>query len=337
MSAEQSQQPSPILFFDTVNAYQRSAAIKAAIELELFTAVGEGRTTPQAIAERSGASERGVRILCDYLSVLGFLRKEGGQYRLTQDSAVFLDKNSPAYMGGAIEFLLAPMLMQGFENLTEAVRHGGTPHEGTITPENPIWVRFARGMAAMMAMPAQLMSALVPVEEGRKLKVLDIAAGHGMYGITFAQAHKGAEVVAIDWPNVLEVAKENAAKFGVQDRYSTRPGSAFEVDFGTGYDVVLITNFLHHFDPETCEQLLRKVHAALGDGGRAVTVEFVPEEDRISPPVSAMFSLVMLAGTPHGDAYTFSQLEKMFKSAGFARNELHQLAPSPQQVIISYK
>lgn len=336
MATEQSQ-PSPVLFFDTANAYQRSAAIKAAVELDIFTAIGEGRSTAQAIAERTGASERGVRILCDYLCVAGFLTKEQNGYRLTQDSAVFLDRNSPAYMGGSLEFLLSPMLMQGFENLTEAVRRGGTQHEGTIAPEHPIWVKFARGMAPMMSMPAQLMTALVPVEEGRKLKVLDIAAGHGMYGITFAQQNRGAEVVAVDWPNVLEVAKENAEKFGVHDRYSTLPGSAFEVEFGTGYDIVLITNFLHHFDTETCEKFLKKVHAALKDGGRAVTVEFVPEEDRVSPPTSAMFSLVMLAGTPQGDAYTFSEFEKMFKRAGFARNELRQLAPSPQQVIISYK
>lgn len=335
--AMQQPQPSPVLFFDTANAYQRSAALRAAIELDLFTAIGEGRSDPQAIAERCEASVRGVRILCDYLCVLGFLTKEHNRYRLTQDSAVLLDKNSPAYMGSAIDFLLAPMLMQGFENLTEAVRNGGTPHAGTIAPEHPIWVKFARGMAPMMSMPAQLTTALVPVEEGRKLKVLDIAAGHGMYGITLAQQNKNAEVVAVDWPNVLEVAKENAEKFGVLDRYTTRPGSAFEVEFGTDYDVVLITNFLHHFDAETNEKLLRKIHAALADGGRAVTVEFVPEEDRISPPTSAMFSLVMLAGTPRGDAYTFSEFEEMFKRAGFARNELHQLAPATQQVIISYK
>jgi len=88
---------------------------------------------------------------------------------------------------------------------------------------------------------------------------------------------------------------------------------------------------------KTCETLLRKVHAALVDGGRAVTVEFVPNEDRISPPPSAMFSLVMLGSTPSGDAYTFGEFEKMFADAGFSRSELHQLPPTPQQVIISHK
>lgn len=331
--------PSPILFFDTVNAYQRSAAIKAAVELDVFTAIGEGNRTARSLAERCSASERGLRILCDYLTVAGFLVKDGDGYGLTRDSSVFLDKRSPAYMGSAIEFLLSPMLKESFEHLTEAVRRGGTamPDEGTVTAEHPVWVQFARAMAPMMAMPAQMMSKLIATEPAGKLKVLDIAAGHGMYGIAVAGQHPQAEIVAVDWPNVLEVAKENAAGAGLGDRYSTIPGSAFEVEFGKGYDLVLLTNFLHHFDFETCVSLLKKVHAALSDGGRAVTVEFVPNEDRVSPPPSAMFSLVMLGSTPKGDAYTFKELDEMFKSAGFSRNEFHQLEPTPQQVIISHK
>jgi hypothetical protein len=100
---------------------------------------------------------------------------------------------------------------------------------------------------------------------------------------------------------------------------------------------VLLTNFLHHFDPQTCESLLRKVHASLAEGGRAVTLEFVPNEDRISPRIPAAFSMMMLGSTPSGDAYTFPELERMFKNAGFAHSELHQLPASPQQLIISSK
>jgi cyclopropane fatty-acyl-phospholipid synthase-like methyltransferase len=131
--------------------------------------------------------------------------------------------------------------------------------------------------------------------------------------------------------------KENARNAAVSDRYRTIEGSAFDVEYGSGYDLVLLTNFLHHFDTATCETLLRKVHAALADGGRAVTLEFVPNEDRISPPEAAGFSMMMLGGTPSGDAYTFSELERMFSNAGFARSEIHPLPPSIEQVVISHK
>jgi 2-polyprenyl-3-methyl-5-hydroxy-6-metoxy-1,4-benzoquinol methylase len=339
MSSSPAQQPSPILFFQTINAYQRTEALKAAIELDVFTAIGEGNTTAGKIAQRCEASERGTRILCDFLTIMGFLNKDQNGYSLTQDSAIFLDKRSPAYLGGTIEFMATEKLTDNFKNFAEAVRKGGSTDEegGTVSPDNPIWVRFARGMAPMIAMPAQIMAKLVDPEGNRKQKILDIAAGHGLFGIAFANNNPQAEIVALDWPKVLEVAKENAAKAGVADRYSTLEGSAFEVDFGTGYDVILLTNFLHHFDPPTCEQLLRKVYESLAEGGRAVTLEFVPNEDRISPPDAAAFSVMMLGSTPSGDAYTFSEFEKMFANAGFKRSEIHPLPPSIQQVLISYK
>jgi SAM-dependent methyltransferase len=339
MSTSAAQQPSPVLFFQTINAHQRTEALKAAIELEVFTAIGEGNTTVAEIAKRCQASEKGMRVLCDYLTTMEMLIKQGDRYALTLDSSVFLDKRSPAYLGSATEFLCSPMLTAGFQQMTEAVRKGGTAieGEGTIGPEHPIWVKFARGMAGLMSMPAQMMAKLVDPNADRKLKILDIAAGHGLFGINFATQNKQAEVTALDWKAVLEVAKENAQKAGVAERYSTIEGSAFDVEFGSGYDLVLLTNFLHHFDPPTCETLLRKVHAALADGGRAVTLEFVPNDDRVTPPEVAQFSMVMLVGTPSGDAYTFRELEQMFANAGFSRSTVHELPPTFQQVVISEK
>jgi ubiquinone/menaquinone biosynthesis C-methylase UbiE len=241
-------------------------------------------------------------------------------------------------MGGALEFLLSPMLTGGFEDLASVVRKGGTviPEGGTVAPENPVWVRFARAMMPMMAMPAQAIAELVG-DEGRKLRVLDVAAGHGAFGIAIARRNPNAEIVALNWPNVLEVAKANASSAGVSDRYSVIEGSAFDVEFGGPYDIVLLTNFLHHFDPPTCETLLRKVRAALVEGGRALTLEFVPNEDRVSPRIPASFSMTMLGSTPAGDAYTFAELERMFENAGFARSELRELPASPEKLIVSGK
>ena len=337
--SEQTPQPSPELFFETANAYQRSAALKAAVELGLFTAVAEGSRDARSIAERCGAAERGVRILSDFLVITGFLTKDVGGYGLTQDSAIFLDQRSPAYMGGTMEFLLAPSLLKGFEELAGAVRKGGTvvPEGGTVSVENPVWEKFARAMVPMAAPVAGQLPPLVGARQEGKFKVLDLAAGHGLYGLAFARHNPEAEVVALDWPGVLEVAKEHARAAGVAERYSTIEGDAFGAEFGEGYDVVLLTNFLHHFDPPTCEQLLRKVHAALNEGGAALTLEFVPNEDRVTPPLSAAFSLTMLAGTNGGDAYTYPELERMFSNAGFSSSEAHPLTASPQQAIVSRK
>jgi hypothetical protein len=144
-------------------------------------------------------------------------------------------------------------------------------------------------------------------------------------------------VTALDWASVLAVAEENARTAGVAGRFRKLPGSAFEVDWGRGYDLVLLTNFLHHFDAATCEGIFRRAHAALRPGGRAVTLEFVPEEDRTTPPEAAAFTLVMLATTPAGDVYTFSEYEQMAAAAGFARSELHDLQPAVQRLVISFR
>ncbi len=330
---------SPKLFNQTATAYQQTALIKTALELEVFTAIGEGNDTFESLATRCGTSERGMRILCNSLVAIGFLTKEENRYRLTPDSAMFLNRHSPGYAGDAIEFLASPTFTEAFQNLTAAVRQGSTaiPSEGSLAPDNPVWVKFARGLAPLIALPAQLMVKLVAGDSSQNLKILDLACGHGLFGITFAKHYANAEIVALDWSNVLEVAKENAQTAGVSDRFSTIAGSAFDVDFGSSYDLVLLTNFLHHFDIPKSETLLKKVYSALGEGGRAVTLEFVPNSDRISPPEPVWFSLVMLATTPSGEAYTFGEYEQMFSNAGFKRSELHPLPPTAQQLIISYK
>jgi ubiquinone/menaquinone biosynthesis C-methylase UbiE len=331
------QQPTPERFINTINAYEQTEAMKAAVELEVFTAIAEGNTTAATIAKRCAATERGVRILCDFLTIHGFLNKEGAQYALAPDSALFLNRHSPAYIGAAVEFLLTPRLREGHARLTEAVRRGGTAlGEGTLEPENPDWVKFAQAMMPFMHMPAQIMAAELR-KGGEAHKILDIAAGHGIFGIAAAKQNPAAHIYAADWKNVLEVAQKNAQATGIADRYHLLPGSAFATNFGSGYDLVLIANFLHHFDPPTCTTFMRKVHAALNSGGRAAIAEFVPNPDRVSPPTAAAFSMMMLATTPNGDAYTFAELESIAKSAGFARVELAPPEIGINRLVIAYR
>lgn len=326
-------QVTPERIFMSLSGYQMTAALRAAIELDFFTAIAEGKDDPASIAARCGCAERGARILCDYLTVAKFLSKQDGRYRLVPESQTFLVRTSPAYVGGVADFIARGSLVDAYQTFTDTVRKGGTtmPDEGSVTPEHPMWEEFARSMVAMMMPQAETIARIIGAGEMPSCKVLDIAAGHGLFGITIARHNPRAEVYAVDWQNVLPYAAENAKKMGVGERHHLIPGSAFDVDFGAGYDLVLLTNFFHHFDRETCESLMRKCHAALRDGGRAVTLEFVPNEDRVSPPSAAAFALTMLGSTPSGDAYTFSEFETMFHNAGFARSEAF---PSPPGTII---
>ena len=325
----------PGIVFENLQAHQKTAALRAAIELDIFGAIGKGCHDVSAIARHASASERGTRILCDYLVVSGLLQKMDGRYQHTAASAAFLDPASPHCLASVARFLSLPALLEPYARLADIVRSGRTilEGEGTVEPENPVWVEFAQSMGPMMAPMAGPLGAVVLQGQTSPMRVLDIAAGHGLFGIEIAKQNPQAHVTGLDWAPVLRVALENARKAGVHERYDMLPGSAFDVDFGGPYDAVLLTNFLHHFDVDTCVALLKKVRAVLKPGGCAATLEFVPNEDRVSPPMPAAFSMTMLATTAAGDAYTFRELAEMHARAGFSPASAHPIPMSPHTVV----
>jgi SAM-dependent methyltransferase len=325
----------PDRFIDSVFAYQKTAAVKAAIELDLSSAIGAGADSVESLAAKVDASPRGVRILCDYLTVQELLIKDGKRYRLTPSSSVVLDQRSPAGMSSFVDFLAAPALMQLYvEDPAAFVRNGGSIGLANPAPDHPLWVKFARAMVPFMAPVAQGIATEVARWPSPPRKVLDVAAGHGLFGIAIGKAVPAARIVGLHWRPVLEVALENARLAGLETRYDTLAGSAFDVEWGTDYDLVLIPNFLHHFDRQGCVGLLERARRALAPGGAVLVVEMVPNDDRVSPPFPALFGLVMLASTPKGDACTAQELQEMGRAAGFADSMVQPLPPSPQTMIV---
>jgi 2-polyprenyl-3-methyl-5-hydroxy-6-metoxy-1,4-benzoquinol methylase len=393
--------PNPQPIFEAANGYQNSFLLKAGIDLELFTVIAKGSHSVPEIARATDASERGIRILCDALTILGFLTKAGESYSLTLDSATFLDSRSPAYLGKAFTFLLHSSHVENMVNFASTVRRGGAADNHHLAPDDEIWVDFARGMVPLIMPAAQTIAgylkaaltgrnsplarrvkaflveqlgeeraekasqtsflhALTTLNDGaelatvfeeafkvmasdddlerlRAIRVLDIAAGHGVFGIAVAQQIPSAQIYAVDWPNVLTVAGENAHHSGVSARHYQIKGNAFDVDYGTGYDAVLLTNFLHHFNPATNEVLLRRLYQTLNPGGQLVILEFVPNPDRVTPPIAAMFSVNMLAGTPDGDAFTFAELAAMCANAGFKGARQIPVEATPQSLVVAEK
>lgn len=180
----------PSIIFEIMNGYVKTEALRGVLELELFTHVVAGADTAEALAEKCGASVRGIRILCDYLTVHGLLSKKGDRYEASREAAVFLNRASPMYMGSVTQFMCGPHQMQSFQNIAGVVRKGGTRMGpgGSTEPEHPIWIDFARSMTPMMVPAAEEMAArIIGKAGGAPWRVLDIAAGHGMFGITIAR------------------------------------------------------------------------------------------------------------------------------------------------------
>jgi SAM-dependent methyltransferase len=268
--------------------------------------------------------------------VHGFLEKQGEAYRCTGETAAFLDERSPEYQGAMTTFLNDPGFMRCFEDLIGAVRRGGTvdPGGGTVAAENAVWVEFARAMRANARAFAPSVAETVS-QGGVPQRVLDVAAGHGIYGLELARRHPHCTVVFQDWESVLAVTRAHAQEAGLGARASYLPGDALTVAFPGRFDAILVTNFLHHFGREECARFLAKCRSALAPGGRVAVLEFALSEDRLSPARSAAFDLVMVATTRSGEAYTLSEYDPMFEAAGLERPTRHPLPEGTHVVLVA--
>jgi methylase of polypeptide subunit release factors len=326
------------MIFETLGAFRRTAALKTAIELDLFSAIGNGSATSAELAKRCSASERGIRKLCNNLVVLGFIKAVDDRYVLAPGAAAFLDRHSATWVGTpASEAIAGAPLLAAFGALTEAVRKGGTAldGDGTLAPEHPIWVAFARAMGVPGALFARMLADCLCENAAPPHKILDIAGGHGLYGIEFATREPETKVFAVEWPQVLEVARANAEARGVSGRFNAIPGDASTVEFGSGYDLALITNFLP--DLGSTEDLLKRVRSALIDDGRVALFEIMLNEDRVSPPAAVDLDLALLATTPSGETRTAAQLSQALRRAGFKQVEFRDILRAPGRVAIAYK
>jgi 2-polyprenyl-3-methyl-5-hydroxy-6-metoxy-1,4-benzoquinol methylase len=330
--------PSPNRVLTDMAAFQLSSALRAAISFDLFTAIGEGCDTVAKLAERCNIAPRGARILADYLVMNRYLAKQNDQYQLVPESAYFLDSRSPHFLADPMPFIQAPSVLRDFDELESRVRAGGAPADpANYSGTEELWVSYARHMARNMvpkaeAAAAHVLGMLRPVPP-EPLKVLDLAAGHGHFGLQYARQYPHTHVVAQDAPTVLAVATENARAMGI-DHFSTIPGSVFDADLGSGYDVVVLANLLHFYGEAENIALLTKARQALKPGGIAVIVEFAPDDDRITPGNQGAFALFMLATTADGDTYTVNELMRMSERAGLTDLRAAELVNGGQRLLI---
>ena len=303
------------------------------MELGVFDALGEGSLSSAELAGKAGVPERGMRILCDYLAIQGLIAKSEARYAHTATSAAFLDRRSPVSMAPTLPFMMNNKIMTAFRGLTETIRQGRTSLEEPLAGEEAAeWVLFARSMQPMMAAAAEFIAEIV-LSGGMPARVLDVAASHGLFGFAVVRRAPACELVVQDFPSVLDVTSENARAAGVP--VTLLPGSAFTVELGTGYDVVLVPNFFHHFSVDDNITLMKRFYNAMRPGGRMMILEMVPNEDHLTPPTAASFAMMMLGNTVSGDAYTMAEYGRMLDAANFGQRELMDVPMAPQQLIVA--
>ncbi|HUA33163.1 MAG TPA: methyltransferase [Candidatus Binataceae bacterium] len=329
---------------DTVMAiaqgHTASAALKAAVDLELFTHIAHGLDTAEKLAGKKGTPLRSMRILCNALVSFGMLRKSGGRYELPAAVSAMLVKGSPGYMGGMMAITGSRTLWNELARLSDVVKAGHTLIEtgSAEAADNPFWEDFARGSRLMAQMTGPIIAdTLAPIfGTAGPRRVLDIACGSGFYGISVLKKFPEARLTSVDWAKVLKVAELNARQAGVADRVEFRPADVFNDDLGSGYDLVMAVNIYHHFSPDKCIELSRRLHDAAAPGAHLAMVDMIPDESREKNQFALAFALTMLIWTHEGDTYTLSEYRKILESGGWHDIEFKPVSgPMPSQLIIA--
>lgn len=319
-------------------AYAPPLIISAAVNNKVFDALQRGPKTVEQIKRETGASQRGLRAIMDSLVGLKLLKKDRqSRYSLTKESQAFLVSEKPGTLAGFFGSIL-PVMTSRWLRLSDIV-HDGRPAVAVNqeTEGTQFFSQLVETIIPMSYAGAQKLAEHLNVAKARDgLRIIDLAAGSGIWGIALAQKSPRVRVTAIDWAGMIPTTKRITGKFGVRDRFDFIEGDLLQANFGNGYDIATLGHILHSEGEKRSQQLLKKVFRALKSRGTIAIAEWLVNDDRTKPLPSLMFAVQMLVNTERGDTFSFNQIKKWLEDAGFKK--VRKLdAPGPSPLILAAK
>jgi 3-hydroxy-5-methyl-1-naphthoate 3-O-methyltransferase len=310
-----------------IRGYMPSRCLLTALELDIFTAVGDGADAEQ-IGKKIHANARAIGMLLNALVALGLLLKIGDIYRNTPESARFFVQGSKDNHRNGL--LHIANIWHRWSTLTEAVRRG---RRISIDADNSR--EWTRHFIASMQRNAKDRAPGVVKALGTTgvRRILDLGGGSGAYSIAFAKACPEVQCEILDLPEVVPLTNEYVSGAGVSAQVSIRSGDMLRDDFGSGYDIVMLNAICHMFSEEQNREIFRRAHNALGPHGRLVVQDFILNADKTAPQHAALFSLNMLVGTDAGASHSELEYTQWMKAAGFAEVSRIKL-PGPSDLIV---
>lgn len=295
-----------------IRAFQESRVLLTALELDVFNAVSGGAGAREAAA-RLGADPRATEMLLNALVALGLVQKAGDVYCNSGDAARYFTRGSPD--DARLATLHQVSLWNRWSTLTDCVRSGGSQQQ-EMAARGPDWTEpFIAAMDCNARDRAPEVVRAVGAEAVHRL--LDIGGGSGAYSIAFARANPALRAEILDLEKVVPIARRHIDEAGLAVRVAARPGDLRTGDFGSGYDLVLISAICHMLGPDENRDLFRRSFAALSPGGRIAIQDFILDPDRTGPRLAALFALNMLVGTRAGNTYTEQEYSDWLGAAGF--------------------
>jgi len=317
--------------------YVPTFLLETAIHHRVFDVLDAGPKTVKETAAATGASERGLRIIMNGLVGLNFLAKDGQRYTLTPESETFLVSTKPSFQGGVLKHA-SSQLIPHWLHLNEVVATGKPAMSGNQEGAgSDFFQQFVVDIFPTSYPAAQVLAKELALSKSTTpVRVLDLAAGSGVWGIALAQSSDKVTVTAVDWIDVLPATKKTVARFGLSDRFTFVAGDLDAADFGKDQNVATLGHILHSEGEARSRSLLHKVFAALAPGGTIAIAEFLVNEDRTGPVGSLFFAANMLVNTDEGDTFSFGEISLWLTEAGFTDARLLE-APGPSPLILATK
>jgi SAM-dependent methyltransferase len=318
-------------------AYAPPLIIGAAVSNKVFDTLATGTKSVEEVSKETGASARGLRAIMNALVGLELVRKSGDKYSLTPESDAFLVSNKPGTLAGFFPMNMR-RLIPSWLKLDEIVRTGrpAQPHNEEH-PGTEFFTELVENIIPMSYGGAQALAEHLNMAKAAKpVRVLDVAAGSGIWGIALAQKSSQVQVTAVDWAGMIPTTKRITQKFGVADRFKFIEGDIGEVDFGNGYDIATLGHILHSEGEERSRHLLKKVSGALKAGGTIAIGEWLVNDDRTEPLPGLMFAVQMLVNSEEGDTFSFNEIRGWLEEAGFGSARTLE-APGPSPLILATK
>jgi len=298
---------------ERIRAFQGSRVVLTALELDMFTAVGDGAGAVE-LAARLDTDPRATGMLLNALASLGLLVKREGVFRNSPETARYFTAGSRDNARPAL--LHTAHLWQRWSTLTDCVRAGTAVARDEVAGRGQDWTEaFIAAMHRNASERAPLVVRAVGAENLRRM--LDVGGGSGAYSIAFAQANSALRADILDLATVEPIARRHIQQAGVADRVRVRAGDLRSDSLGEGYDLVFLSAICHMLSPGENLDLLRRCREALAPGGRIVIQDFILEPDKTAPRFAALFALNMLVGTSGGSTYSEPEYAAWLGEAGF--------------------
>jgi len=294
----------------TVRGFRESRILLTAVELDLFTAAGEG-TTAEEIASTANTDPRATTLMLDALVAIGLMLKNGDDFSPSPAAARFLSASGRDDARTAL--MHQSHLWDRWAQLTDSVRTGRPAK--AATKRDAAWTEaFIAAMDRNAKGRAPQIVRAVGTHGVRRL--LDVGGGSGAYAIAFAAASPELHAEIVDLESVLPITLRHIDAARLGDRVKARPGDLRSDTFGEGFDVVLLSAICHMLSEAENADLIRRCQAALAPGGRLVIQDFVLDDDRTGPREAALFSINMLVGTERGRSYAEDEYAAWMTEAG---------------------